>query len=547
MRAGIHDVIQVGYGPVSECLALMLGRQGRSVAICERWQTRYPLPRAVCIDHEIHRVLWANGMGSTMPKIAQSGPLYQWFNADWRELLVIDWSAPSISGGPEVNFVHQPTLEEGLDKAVAQLPTVDRHLGWEVVGVRQDEQLAHVDIADVKTGEKKTISARYVIGCDGANSIVREAIGGGLEDRGFEADWLVIDVLLKEGVTIEQLGIPAAGQYCNPIRPTTIVPAGVREGRVFRRWEFMRLPGERPQDMEAEERVWELLRPWAGPGQIELVRHKIYNFRSLIAKRWRDGRLLIAGDAAHVMPPFMGQGMCSGLRDAWNLAWKLGLILDDKATDILLDTYQRERQPHVGQITDISIYLGKIICMPDPQEAAARDAAFLGGSAPPPPPFPQLTDGLLHRDRDGKLAEGAGLLAPHVHLFGRGDRSRLDEVARVGDFSIIARGFDPAMRIQPRLRRALGFVGTSYVALRSTDCIRGFEDLDGRFDAFLDHHGWAAVIVRPDFYVYGGAANAAALENLVRDLLTGLENAGVSFPTAYEPLAREKNHEARSF
>jgi len=223
MRAGIHDVIQVGYGPVSECLALMLGRQGRSVAICERWQTRYPLPRAVCIDHEIHRVLWANGMGSTMPKIAQSGPLYQWFNADWRELLVIDWSAPSISGGPEVNFVHQPTLEEGLDKAVAQLPTVDRHLGWEVVGVRQDEQLAHVDIADVKTGEKKTISARYVIGCDGANSIVREAIGGGLEDRGFEADWLVIDVLLKEGVTIEQLGIPAAGQYCNPIRPTTIV------------------------------------------------------------------------------------------------------------------------------------------------------------------------------------------------------------------------------------------------------------------------------------------------------------------------------------
>jgi 2-polyprenyl-6-methoxyphenol hydroxylase-like FAD-dependent oxidoreductase len=525
----------------------MLGSQGRSVAICERWQTRYPLPRAVCIDHEIHRVLCANGMGSTMPKVAQSGPLYQWFNADWRELLVIDWSAPSISGGPEVNFVHQPTLEEGLDEAVAQLPTVDRHLGWEVVGVRQDEQLAHVDIADVQTGEKKTISARYVIGCDGANSIVREAIGGGLEDRGFEADWLVIDVLLKQGVTIEQLGIPAAGQYCNPIRPTTIVPAGVREGRVFRRWEFMRLPGERPQDMETEERVWELLRPWAGPAQVELVRHKIYNFRSLIAKRWRSGRLLIAGDAAHVMPPFMGQGMCSGVRDAWNLAWKLGLILDDKATDILLDTYQRERQPHVGQITDISIYLGKIICMPDPEEAAARDAAFLGGSAPPPPPFPQLTDGLLHRDRDGKLAQGAGLLAPHVHLFGRGDRSRLDEVARVGEFSIIARGFDPAMKIEPSLRRALAFVGTSYVALRSTDRIRGFEDLDGRLDAFLDHHGWAAVIVRPDFYVYGGAANAAALENLVRDLLAGLENAGVSLPTADEPLAREKNHEARSF
>jgi 2-polyprenyl-6-methoxyphenol hydroxylase-like FAD-dependent oxidoreductase len=538
MGAAIHDVIQVGYGPVSECLALMLGRQGRSVAICERWQTRYPLPRAVCIDHELYRVLSANGMGPVMPKVTQSGPLYQWFNADWRELLMIDWSAPSISGGPEVNFVHQPTLEEAMDEAVTLLPTVDRHLGWEVVGVRQDDQLAHVDVADVQTGRKKTLSARYVIGCDGANSIVREAIGGGLEDRGFEADWLVIDVLLKQGVTIEQLGIPAAGQYCNPTRPTTIVPAGVRAGQVFRRWEFMRLPGERPEDLEPEERVWELLRPWAGPEHVELVRHKIYNFRSLIAERWRYGRLLIAGDAAHVMPPFMGQGMCSGLRDAWNLAWKLGLILDGKATDSLLDTYQRERQPHVGQITNISIYLGKIICMADPQEAAARDAAFLGGSAPPPPPFPQMTDGLLHRDRDGKLAKGAGLLAPHVDLFADGERRRLDEVARVGEFSIIARGFDPAEKIEPRLLHALAVVGTSYVALGSTDGIRGVKDLDGRLEAFLDHHGWAAVIVRPDFYVYGGAADAAALANLVRDMLTHLENAGVSLPTADEPLVR---------
>lgn len=539
MGAAIHDVIQVGYGPVSECLALMLGRQGRSVAICERWQKRYPLPRAVCIDHELYRVLSANGMGPVMPKVTHSGPRYQWFNADWRELLVIDFSAPSISGGPEVHFVHQPTLEEALDEAVTQLPTVDRHLGWEVVGVRQDEQLAHVDVSDIQTGEKKTISARYVIGCDGANSIVREAIGGGREDRGFEADWLVIDVLLKKGVTIEQLGIPAAGQYCNPTRPTTIVPAGVREGRIFRRWEFMRLPGERPEDLEPEERVWELLRPWAGPEQVELVRHKIYNFRSLIAERWRHGRLLIAGDAAHVMPPFMGQGMCSGLRDAWNLAWKLGLILDGKATDSLLDTYQRERQPHVSQITNISIYLGKIICMPDPEEAAARDAAFLGGSAPPPPPFPQMTDGLLHRDRDGKLTDGAGLLAPHVDVLADGERRRLDEVARVGEFSIISRGFDPVEKIEPRLLHALAVVGTSYVGLGSTDGSRGVEDLDGRLEAFLDQHGWAAVIVRPDFYVYGGAADATALENLVRDLLTHLRNAGVSLPTADEPLARD--------
>jgi hypothetical protein len=150
-----------------------------------------------------------------------------------------------------------------------------------------------------------------------------------------------------------------------------------------------------------------------------------------------------------------------------------------------------------------------------------------------------MTDGLLHRDRDGKLADGAGLLAPHVDLLADGERRRLDEVARVGEFSIISRGFNPVEKLEPRLLRALAVVGTSYVALGSTDGIRGVEDLDGRLEAFLDHHGWAAVIVRPDFYIYGGAADATALENLVRDLLTHLRNAGVSLPTADEPLARD--------
>ena len=332
----MYDVIQIGYGPVSQALALMLGRQGRSVLVCERWARRYPLPRAVCIDHELYRVLAANGMQDVLPRVTERGPVYQWFNAEWRELLAIDWSADSISGGPEVNFVHQPTVEEALDGMVAAQPSVETLLGWEAVAVRQDDACATVELRNVDTGECRTVSGRYAVGCDGANSLVRETIGGAREDRGFEADWLVIDVLLKPGATIESLGIPAAGQYCNPTRPTTIVPAGVRGDRTFRRWEFMRLPGESIESLEREDRVWELLSPWAGPDDVELVRHKVYNFRSLLAARWRDGRLLVAGDAAHVMPPFMGQGMCSGMRDAWNLAWKLGLILDDRAADRLL-------------------------------------------------------------------------------------------------------------------------------------------------------------------------------------------------------------------
>ena len=238
--------------------------------------------------------------------------------------------------------------------------------------------------------------------------MVRKKIGGTQQDRGFEADWLVIDVLLRDGVTIEQLNIPAAGQYCNPERPTTIVPAGVRGGKVFRRWEFMRLPGESVAEMETEAKVWELLSPWAGPDKVELVRSKVYTFRSLLAERWRDQRLLLAGDAAHVMPPFMGQGMCSGIRDAWNLAWKLALILDGKSKDSLLDTYQAERMPHVSQIIDLSIYLGKVICIADPGEAQQRDTAFRTGEAPPPPAFPWLTDGPATQNTPGRYSGRSG-------------------------------------------------------------------------------------------------------------------------------------------
>lgn len=519
----MYDVVQIGYGPVSQTLALMLGRQGRSVLVCERWEQRYPLPRAVCIDHELYRVLAINGMLDVLPHITERGPLYQWFNAEWKKLLEIDWSADSISGGPEVNFVHQPTVEEALDHAVAALPTVETLLGWEAIEVRQDDGRAVVVLRHMTSGDMREIESRYVLGCDGANSLVRSAIGGEREDRGFEADWLVIDVLLKPGVTIEKLGIPAAGQYCNPERPTTIVPAGVREGRTYRRWEFMRLPGETVEELETEERVWELIKPWAGPADVELVRHKVYNFRSLLAARWRDRRLLVAGDAAHVMPPFMGQGMCAGMRDAWNLAWKLALVLDGRADDRLLDTYQIERMPHVSQIIDMSIYLGKVICIPDHAAAAVRDAAFLSGNVEPMPPFPALTDGLLHRGPDGRPSPGAGLLAPHIDVEGDGYRGRLDDLTGPG-FVLITREFVLDELSHPKANAVLSQLGVHKVRLGTDELI----DLDGRIDAFLNEHKWTAMIVRPDFYVYGGAGDEAALISLIDDLSRSLTAVGVN-------------------
>jgi 2-polyprenyl-6-methoxyphenol hydroxylase-like FAD-dependent oxidoreductase len=416
-------------------------------------------------------------------------------------------------------------LEEAIDASVNRLPNVELYLGWDVMQVEQSEDLAVVTMRNSETGETRRLSARYVVGCDGANSLVRKTIGGEQEDRGFEANWLVVDVLLKDGRTIESLGIPGAAQYCHPDYPTTIVPAGIRGGRTFRRWEFMQLPGEDVQDMEREDNVWKRLKPWVGPEDVELVRHRVYNFRSLLAQKWRDGRLIIAGDAAHVMPPFLGQGMCSGFRDAWNLAWKLNLILGGQADGRLLDTYQPERMPHVSQIIDMSIFLGKIICMPDAKEAVQRDAVFLSGNAPPMPPFPSLVNGLLHRDADGKIAKGAGLLALHADFQAGNRRGRQDDLFGPG-FLIIARG-DPEKSLDKPTRDALAVLGATLISLGHRNSAYFAEDITGRYRKYLARQGWTAMTVRPDYYVYGGVGADAELQSLVSNLLADMARVGV--------------------
>jgi 2-polyprenyl-6-methoxyphenol hydroxylase-like FAD-dependent oxidoreductase len=536
----MYDVIQIGYGPVSEIMALALARQGRKVAVFERWRERYPLPRAVCIDHELYRVLCALGMATQLPAVSHAGPWYRWFNAEWKELLAIDWSKESISGGPEVNFVHQPTLETMFEQAVQACPNVDLNLGCEAIQVSQTADYAEIVVRDTETGATRTVRGKYLIGADGANSIVRQAIGSTQEDRGFEADWLVIDVLPNEGVTLD---IPPAAQYCNPIRPTTIVPAGIKNGRYFRRWEFMRLPHETREELEHEHVAWDLLKPWVERDQATIVRHKVYTFRSLLANTWRKGRLLIAGDAAHVMPPFMGQGMCAGLRDDWNLAWKLNLILDGCADDSLLDTYQPERRPHVSDVIDLSMFLGKIICIPDPAEAAERDAAFFSGQVPPPAPFPCLTDGILRRDAAGAVLAPAGLLSPHGTVHGvqgsEQGHGRFDDVVGLG-FVLISR--NPALEVAlgDAQKATLDAVGVRRVVVAADAASAGalaLIDVDAKYLPFMAQHGIDTMLVRPDFYLFGAVTRVDDVNALVDDLAAALRHHGVQLTRTAEPLA----------
>lgn len=326
-----YDVIQIGFGPVGQTHAALLGRHGHSIGIFERWPTTYPLPRAGHIDHEIMRIFQAIGAADSVERTAIPIPDYDWVNAAGDVLLHLDWNNPTPSGWKSDYLMYQPYLEDALRAAVEQAPGIEVNLGWEVNAVEQFDDHVAVTLREGRvedgvwtpTGRTRTATARYLIGADGASSFVRSASKVNWIDYGFSEDWAVIDVRPHDPDL--HIDMPEAGQICDPARPVSLFRW---LGREHARWEFMLLPGETAEQMTQESTAWHLLEPWGlNADNTSLVRRTVYTFRSLIADAFRDDRVLLIGDAAHLMPPFMGQGMCSGIRDAANLAWKLDLVL----------------------------------------------------------------------------------------------------------------------------------------------------------------------------------------------------------------------------
>ena len=520
------DVVIVGYGPVGQSLSILLGERGYRVAAFDRWPALYPLPRAVFHDHEIRRVFHAMGLGQDVEKISQPSATYQWFNAEWKTLVEIDWSAESISDGPVGYLFNQPSLEALFDSKAKSLPTVSVQQGWEATAVHQHADYCEVSLREgtmvdgtwTPTGNTQTVRARYLVGADGANSFVRKSAGIAVDDLGFQEDWLVIDLKPNEGV---KLDVPDIGQWCNPARPTTMVPGGPG----LRRWEFMRLPHESLDDLQKPEKVWELLSPWVTPADATLVRHAVYTFRSLLAKNWHSGRIVLAGDAAHQMPPFMGQGMCSGLRDAWNLAWRFDLILRGITSPGLLESYTPERRPQVRALIEASIAMGQVVCISDPVQAARRDAAYLAGDVPPLPPFPGLSGGLICTHQPFSCDTPAGLLSVHGQIRTGDATSRFDDAMPNG-FHVITLDADPGHFLDAASQNALERIGGRATGM-TTDAAKAVAghillDASGKYQRFFDEHGVKAIIVRPDYYIFGAVKDLADLPALLGDLTSRL-------------------------
>ena len=513
------DVVQIGFGPVGQVSAAALGRAGHKVGVFERFGGLYALPRAGHVDHEIMRGFQSIGAVEPMLADAFRCNKYGWRNQHGETLLDIDWSYDGVSGWASDYLIYQPYVEDALNNAVRRQPSVSVHHGWSAVSIEPGEDYVEVELAQGVlegstyrlTGERRRVRGRYLIGADGANSIVRSQAGIELEDKGFNEQWLVTDFRQKEPLRFEFDN----GQICDPERPMCLFQLG----QTHRRFEFMVMPGDDLSKITTPEHVWSLVASWLSPAQAELIRATVYTFRSASASRWRSGRSLLIGDAAHLMPPFLGQGMCSGVRDALGLAWKLDLVLQGKASDALLDSHMIERKPHVDAITDQAVALGKVSCTIDPIAAAQRDQAFLSGNVPPPPPFPILEQGVLHDGAGAANTSLRGRLGPQgIIRTATGQEGLADDVIG-GGWQLIA--FDDlASTARPETADVLVRLGVK--RLTFGEGAGGAEDVDGVYKAYLEQAGAKAVLVRPDFYVYGAVEQGEALDALVEGLTSKL-------------------------
>ena len=510
----LFDVVQVGYGPVGQTMAALLGQRGHRVAVVERQPMLYTLPRVGGIDHEVMRVLQSLGVAHEVEPRAYPVDRFDWLNAVGKALLRFDWSREGPSGWSQQYLIYQADLEEALDRAVRSRANVQLYQGWEAVGLRPGEDHVELTVRHRDTGAVRRFCARYVIGADGANSIVRQAAGIGWIDLGYRSQELVIDYRPHDPLAqIREL--PDLAMGCDPARPGFLMR---RLGWKHARWEFALLPGETPQEMQDPRRAWELLAPWVTPADGELIRHVVYPFRSLLADDWRRGPVLLIGDAAHVMPPVIGQGVCTGIRDATTLAWKLDMVLRGRADDGLLDTYTAERRPHASALIDMAVDLNRTWEITDRAKAAERDAALLNGAARPPH-LPGLVDGVLHRDGTGTAAAPAGQLFVQGPVGYRGRSGSYDDVIGQG-FQVLAWNADPLSVLagdQVRFLREIGaHVGPVAATYRpGRDVV---DDLRGVYARWFTENKAEAVVVRPDYYIFGAVPDIAELPHLVDEL-----------------------------
>lgn len=520
MNAGFpkeFDVCIVGCGPVGAAGAILMARQGLRVAVLDRATTVYDLPRAVVLDGEAVRSFQRVGLADEVAAVLQpyrEGDAAMFTDSRREPRFGMEMQPRGANGWRDAAFFDQPEFEHRLRELMAREQSIDARLGHEVTSIAQDADGATVFATHLASNREVGLRAKYVVACDGASSFVRRFLGIPWQSLGYDHDWLVVDIVTDHVGDLPSITM----QVCDPARLTTYICGK----DPYRRWEFRLLPGETREEMARPETVRRLIEPWIAPDRYEIRRAVVYQFHAATAERWRDGRVFLAGDAAHQTPPFLGQGLNAGMRDVVNLAWKLPLVLAGRFPDSLLDTYEAERAAHAHELVDWAVACGRLMdAMADleagrlegaPPDDLMRSGYGQGRQAP------ALRCGLVVEEQvsDGGVT-GYSINQPTVA--GPGGRDTLlDEVTGPG-FAVIGR--DAASLAMGDASRAwLASIGATVTDLST------LELREGSWDRLFDAHG--AAVVRPDRYVFGVTDDAHRLDDLVAALRAKLTGGAAS-------------------
>lgn len=491
------DVAIIGYGPSGVAAANALGSYGVTAVALERDEDIYPRARAVTVSDWTMRCLQSVGLAETAAKDMDVTAGLRWVTYDGTEIFNLTFP-PGQLGYPMSYAIYQPLLEQTMRDGVARYPGVEVRYGVEVETVEQDADGVTVTTRDLATGATRTTRARYALACDGGSSTTRKQIGVELQGDTVPVRWIVIDAKVKRWWPNRHI----LTFWSDSQRPVVDIALG----RGNHRWEFPLGPDEVDADFDTAEKVWPLLEDLGvSRDDVDIHQWAFYSHNIRMADRWRVGRVLLVGDAGHLMPPWAGAGMQSGIRDSFNVAWKLREVLAGRMDESVLDTYQAERQPNVAFFTEVAVGLGRIIKQElTPEEQAAMVPPE--GEEPPPPPLllpPFYVAGWLRGAPTPDSAIGKMIPQP-LAANERGVILPLDELLGT-DFVLLGDGVDPATLLSADERAGWDALGARYVAVRSAD--QGTEgddevvDIDGTLIAWMRQFGVRAVAVRPDKFV----------------------------------------------
>lgn len=496
-----YEVAIIGLGPVGATLAGLLGANGIKVLGIDAAADIYDQPRAIGMDQEVMRVFQHLGVTDDLaPFISEYKPSeYQTATGEVIRRFESRAKPYPLGWPPYLTFL-QPDLEKVLRANAVRHDNVTLQVNRELIDLHSNGQINTLTVQDCQSNDVTTTTARFVVGCDGGSSFVRKHHDIVFEDLIFDEPWLVIDMLVEEGVDLPDTNI----QFCDPQRPHTFV---VGPGKL-RRWEFMLRPGESATEMTKEETIWSLISPWIKPGQATLWRAATYQFHALVAEQWRKDNTFLAGDACHMTPPFLAQGMVQGVKDAVNLAWKLDAVLKG-APLMLLDSYEEERRPLVREVISITKGLGRIICETDPVKAEARNAIMRqemadgNGVVLRQDLFPPIAVGELCLDL-GNKSTAAGRPAPQPRVKSATGWQLLDDVVEHG-YALLSL---PTLELTPEIRAHAEKIGVTVCVIGDGENLAFCEE-HSVFAEWMAEHKANAILTRPDHMVFAACCDLA--------------------------------------